>query len=114
MPACDICNDPPGADAKRYSAARLRSAVDTGYRPRAVVEGYRSVAAVLRIDLGDDHWFAEWVAQVRRDRTDWVLCRSCWTGLEAHFRRGGATPGPSPELRQPPPHRRRRLFGRRR
>ncbi|HEY0452099.1 hypothetical protein [Actinophytocola sp.] len=106
MPACDICDDPPGPDAKRYTAKQLRAAVDSGYRPRAVIEGYRAVAGRLGLDLGDDHWFGEWVGQVRRDRTDWVLCRTCATGLDDHL--GKPAGGP------PPPPRGRGLFGRRR
>ncbi|MEQ7004968.1 hypothetical protein ABN028_02095 [Actinopolymorpha sp. B17G11] len=113
MPACDICDAPPGPDAKRFTADRLRAAVDSGYRPAAVIEHYRSLAGRLGLDRGDDHWYGEWVAQVRQDRTDWLLCQSCWTGLEAHLKRpdtgqfAGAPPV-SPSASPP----RRRWFGR--
>jgi hypothetical protein len=112
MPACDICNEPPGPSAKRYSAAQLRSAVETGYRPKVAIEHHKRLSSQLGLNLSDDHWFGEWVAQVRRDQTDWLLCQSCGAGLEAHLqRRAGAPPQLPP---QPQPRLRRSLFGWRR
>jgi hypothetical protein len=107
MPACDICNDPPGPNAKRYSAAQLHSAVDTGYRPAAAIEHHKRLASPLGLNLPDAHWFGEWVAQVRQDQTDWLLCQTCGAGLEAHLQ--GSADGPPPQ-----PRRRRGLFGWRR
>jgi hypothetical protein len=119
MPACDICNATPGPDARPISAVRLRVAVETGYRPAAVIEHYRRLTGPLGLDLGDDHWFGEWVEQVRRDQTDWLLCQSCWTGLEGHLDQpGDDQPGNEepaaehPAADQPASRPRRRWFGR--
>jgi hypothetical protein len=110
MPVCDICNATPGPDAKRFTADRLREAVNTGYRPAAVIEHYRGLAGRLGLDLGDDHWYGEWVEQVRRDRTDWLLCQTCSTGLVAHLANpGAARPAaarPAPAQPASPPRRR--------
>ncbi|WP_246842764.1 hypothetical protein [Allokutzneria sp. NRRL B-24872] len=80
MTHCDICNCPPEPDAKRYPAARMRSAVNTGFRPAAAVRLYTSLANVFQRGVGIE----QWVEQVRKDTTDWVLCRSCATELDEH------------------------------
>ncbi|MPZ83237.1 MAG: hypothetical protein GEV28_23730 [Actinophytocola sp.] len=102
MPACDICNASPGPDAKRYPAKQLRAAADGGYRPRAVVDGFQAVAA--RLGVGDADPWGTWLDIVRRDRSDWLLCRPCAADLDNHLRKVAAGPLPP---------RRRGLFGRR-
>jgi hypothetical protein len=109
MPVCDICNATPGSDAEQIPAGQLRAAVDTGYRPAAVIEQYRRLASRLGLNLGDDHWYGEWVTQVRNDSTDWLLCRSCSTGLEAHLARPATVQRPAA---QPAPEPRRRWLSR--
>ncbi|MFI0420783.1 hypothetical protein [Spongiactinospora sp. 9N601] len=94
--ACDICGSLSGAGAKRYSAAQLQAAVNTGYRPSVALEQFQRLAKSFDLSLPDDYWYGEWVAQVRRDKTDWLLCWACRAGIEHHLDEHGAEQGVMP------------------
>jgi hypothetical protein len=78
---CDSCLEPLGSNARRYTPAQLLRALETGYRPSGVVPLNRAFGELLGQDP-DIFWDA-WIEHLRSDRTDWLLCRPCWTEFEA-------------------------------
>ena len=98
MEYCDLCNATIGAEAKRYPASLMRTAVDSGgLRPSGA-------AASLGAALGQNYEEV-WRQRVMADTTDWALCAYCSGRVEiALLGIGVARPAPTPRPSVPRPH----------
>ncbi|WP_033294090.1 hypothetical protein [Amycolatopsis jejuensis] len=92
MVSCDICGRSTHSGAKQYSAAHVRWAADAGFRPVEALARFRPLAGVVGIE--DGHLVERWLEEVRRDRTDWLLCWSCSNALAQYLRPTGGPPLP--------------------
>ena len=84
MSVCDVCSKPVNINAKKYTANQMRHAVRVGFRPpQDVVKTMSVMYEIMGVENPENTAVNAWINQIKQDTTDWALCSSCASLLDA-------------------------------